>query len=107
MHNIFKLLYNKGMKHPKCYIPLLFLVVPTIVLAETLDKWSDRVFIWAQLVIIPVSTTIFIFAGITYMTSGGNPNRVAFAKKLITGAVSAILVLYLGKYFLKIVLGVG
>ena len=106
MHNNFKRPYNKDMNRLKYYAPLLFLVTPAIALAEDIERWSNKIFSWAQIVIIPVATAIFILAGITYMTSGGNPNRITFAKKLITGAVSAILVLYLGKYFLKIVLGV-
>jgi hypothetical protein len=71
-----------------------------------LKQWSCAVLSWSKIAILVIGTAMFLFAGVIYMTSAGNLNRISYAKKLITGAVSAILVLYLGLWFLKIVMGI-
>lgn len=72
-----------------------------------LNKFSNALFRWSQVAMIFIAGGIFIFAGIVYMTSAGNPNRVALAKRLVTGAVAALIVLFLGMFFLRMVIGVN
>jgi hypothetical protein len=72
-----------------------------------IEEYSKALFKWARVTIIIVVTAIFVIAGIIYMTSGGNPNRVSLAKRLLTGGISAILVLFLGEFFLRVIVGVN
>lgn len=47
-----------------------------------------------------------MFAGVIYMTSSGNPDRIKTSKKLIMGALTGVAVIVLGRFFLKYVIGV-
>ena len=71
-----------------------------------IKTWSESLFTWSQYIMVIIATAIFVLAGIIYTTSAGNPSRVSYAKKLIVGAVSALLVLFLGRFFLTNVIGV-
>ena len=59
-------------------------------LISYIKDWVD----WAVLVVVPICTIVIIVAGIMYITSAGNPERIARAKyTLITALVSLALVL--------------
>lgn len=68
--------------------------------------WVQKVWEWSSGAILIFSVGAVILAGIFWMTSTGDPKRIAFAKKLLLGAVSAILVIVLGKMFLTNFIGV-
>ena len=70
------------------------------------ECWIQGVWNWSMLIIIPLATIVLIAAGIIYMTSGGNPDRVSLAKKMIFGALSGLALLVLGKVFLVNILGI-
>jgi hypothetical protein len=74
--------------------------------ADALTCWIANVFVWAQGAILLLATGSFIAAGLIWMTSTGDPKRLALAKKLITGALSGIAVIVLGRFFLTRVVGV-
>jgi len=46
---------------------------------------------------------IIVVGGILYMTSGGNPNRIGTAKKLIWGAVSGVALLLVAGIIVKLI----
>lgn len=71
-----------------------------------LGCWAYDVFEWSQIVIPILATVVIIFAGAIYMTSAGNPNRIGFAKKLITGALTGVAIIILGRFFVTYVIGV-
>jgi hypothetical protein len=71
-----------------------------------LNCWIGKVFAFAQTAIYILSIGAIILAGILYMTSMGDPNRVGLAKKLLVGAASAIAIMVLGRFFLTKVIGV-
>lgn len=74
--------------------------------ASPLNCWQQSVFSWAQRAMLVVATVVIIFAGVIYMTSAGNPERVTLSKKLIYGALTGVAVIILGRFFLKYVIGV-
>ncbi len=71
-----------------------------------LDCWLGKVFDWATVVVGSIAVVAIMVGGVIYMTSGGNPNQVATAKKIILNALIAAAVIILGKFFLTNVLGV-
>lgn len=68
--------------------------------------WIRLVWNWATAILIPLSILVLTAAGVVYMTSGGNPDRVGLAKKMIVGAVSGVGLIVLSRVILT-VLGVG
>lgn len=82
---------------------------PELVCASDVTALScfvNKVWSFSQTLILILAVTVTIIAGVIYMTSGGNPKRVETAKKLIIGALSAVAVIVLGKFFLEKVVGV-
>lgn len=73
---------------------------------EALSCFTGKLFGFAQITILLLSIAAFVVAGIIYMTSAGNPRQIEAAKKIIIGALSAIAVVILGKFFLTNVVGV-
>ena len=71
-----------------------------------LSCFVKRVWGWSQTAILTLAIAAFVFAGIIYMTSRGNPKQVESAKKIIIGALSAVAVIILGKFFLTNIVGV-
>ncbi len=70
-----------------------------------LTCYTNRVFSFTQVAVLLLAVAAFVVAGIIYMTSGGNPKRVESAKKIMIGALSAVAVVILGKFFLTNVIG--
>lgn len=72
---------------------------------STYEEWIGLVWNWTMLTLIPLSTLILIGAGVIYMTSEGDSNRIALAKKLIIGVFSGIGILILGRVLIYFILG--
>jgi len=73
---------------------------------DALVCWLGRVWQFSQVAILVLAVAATVTAGIVYMTSAGNPKLVAMAKKIIIGALSAVAVMVLGRFFLVNVVGV-
>lgn len=73
---------------------------------QALVCWTDRVFEFSQTAILLLSTAVVVGSGIIYMTSAGDPKRVAIAKRFLIGAFSGVAVIVLGRFFLTKVVGV-
>jgi len=73
---------------------------------QPLTCFTQAVFRFAQIAIIVLAVGAIVIAGITYMTSAGNPKRVETSKKLIIGALTGVAVMVLGRLFLTKVIGV-
>lgn len=71
-----------------------------------LTCYTNQVFAFSQIAVLLLSVAAFVIAGIIYMTSAGNPKQVEMSKKIMLGALSAIAVIVLGRFFLINVVGV-
>lgn len=69
------------------------------------EDWLSEVWGWAMMIIVPLSVLILSAAGVLYMTSEGDSNRIGLAKKLIVGVVSGVGLLVLARLLLIIILG--
>lgn len=58
---------------------------------------------WALLIVIPISVLILSAAGVLYMISEGDSNRIGLAKKLIIGVASGVGLLVLARLLLNII----
>lgn len=67
---------------------------------STYECWIELVWNWATAIIVPLAVIVIVAAGIIYMTSGGNPDRIGLAKKMIFGALSGVALLLLARVFL-------
>lgn len=74
---------------------------------EALGCWINAAFNWATIGLVTSSVASVIAAGIIYMVSMGNPERLKKAKSMIVGAFSGLLVIILAKFFLTTVIGVS
>jgi hypothetical protein len=74
--------------------------------ATALTCFTNRIFGFTQIAVLLLSVAAFVIAGIIYMTSGGNPKQIEMAKKIMIGALSAIAVVILGRFFLTKIVGV-
>lgn len=70
---------------------------------STYGCWISLVWNWAMLILVPLSVLVLSAAGVLYMTSEGDSNRVGLAKKLIIGVVSGVAILVLSKVLLTII----
>lgn len=70
------------------------------------EEWISLVWNWGLKIVIPLGVLVIAIAGVIYMTSGGNENRVALAKRIAGAAIAGIAVLILGKVILNMI-GVG
>ncbi|MDD5693669.1 MAG: hypothetical protein PHU86_04335 [Patescibacteria group bacterium] len=74
--------------------------------SDALTCFVARVWAFSQTAILVLAVAGFVIAGIIYMTSAGNPKQIEMTKKIIIGALSAIAVMILGRFFLTNVVGV-
>ncbi len=65
--------------------------------------WINEVWNWAMMIIVPLSVLILSAAGVIYMTSEGDSNRVSIAKKMIMGVFSGVGLLILTKLILTVI----
>lgn len=69
------------------------------------QTWVKDVWSWSMKIIIPLSVLILTAAGVIYMTSEGDSNRVGLAKKMIIGVASGVGILVLGRLLLQVIIG--
>jgi len=89
--------------------PSTFRLFPTLSCPDenlVLSCWMNRVWTFAQTAILLLSISAFVVAGVLYMTSAGNPKQIEKSKKIMLGALSAVAVIVLGKFFLENVIGI-
>jgi hypothetical protein len=75
--------------------------------ADPLKCWLEKVFDWSQMAILVLATVVIVIAGVLYMTSAGNPDRITQSKKLIYGALTGVAIIILGRFFLTAIIGIG
>jgi hypothetical protein len=68
---------------------------------DLLRNYILALFTWGARAIGTLAVLVVIFGGYTYMTSGGNPDKVERGKNLITGAVSGVLLVIFAYVILK------
>lgn len=69
------------------------------------EDWIKLVWPWALSIAVSLSIVMVAAAGMVWMTSAGNPDRITTAKKMITGALSGLALLVLARVFLVSILG--
>lgn len=69
----------------------------------TYQEWIGEVWSWAMMIMIPISVLILSAAGVLYMVSEGDSNRISLAKKLIIGVFSGVGLLVLARLLLTII----
>lgn len=67
------------------------------------EDWIGQVWDWALIIMIPLSVLILSAAGVLYMVSEGDSNRIGLAKKLIIGVFSGVGLLVLARLLLNII----
>lgn len=75
---------------------------------ETCDSyecWVRRVWNWTMLILIPLSVLVLSAAGVLYMVSEGDSDRVSLAKKLILGVFSGVGLLVLSRFLIFLMFG--
>jgi hypothetical protein len=70
---------------------------------DSYECWIGLTWNWAMLILVPLSVLILSAAGVIYMVSEGDSNRVALAKKMITGVASGVGLLVLSRVLLAII----
>lgn len=73
----------------------------------TYECWISAVWNWAMIIIVPIAALVLAAAGVVYNTSGGNPDRIALAKKLMLGVASGLGLLVISKILLLTIIGTG
>jgi len=84
----------------------LFGTLPCSSAGLVLSCWMNEVWKFAQTAILLLSVAAFVVAGVLYMTSAGNPKQIEKSKKIMLGALSAVAVIVLGRFFLENVIGI-
>lgn len=74
---------------------------------DTYDEWIQVVWAWALAIAIPLSVLIVSAAGVIWMTSEGNPERITLAKRLITGVLSGLGLLILARIVFVNIIGIN
>ncbi|MDD3480926.1 MAG: hypothetical protein PHW75_01720 [Patescibacteria group bacterium] len=72
---------------------------------STYEEWIVEVWGWAMGILVGLSVLILAAAGVIYMTSEGDSNRIGIAKKMIIGVVSGVGLLVLARLLLFIIFG--
>jgi hypothetical protein len=72
---------------------------------DSYDQWMGLIWNWALSVSIPLSIVVLVWAGVLYAGSGGNPEQVGKAKKIMIGVFSGLGLLILARVILTTVLG--
>ena len=63
--------------------------------ATTLGDYINSVLQWGIPVLGSIAVLMLVYAGYIYMTSQGDQTKVGFAKELIIGVITGILLLFL------------
>ncbi|MBI2055697.1 MAG: hypothetical protein HYT42_02285 [Candidatus Sungbacteria bacterium] len=80
-------------------------IYPTESFTAIIVKIAD----WASAIAVPLMALVVLFAGYTYLTSGGNADQVKRANKTLTWAVVGFIIVLLAKsaaVLIKNILGV-
>lgn len=70
---------------------------------STYPEWITELWGWAMIIMIPISVLILSAAGVIYMVSEGDSNRIGLAKKLIIGVFSGVGLLVLARLLLTVI----
>jgi hypothetical protein len=70
---------------------------------DSYECWMGEVWKWSMIIMIPLSVLVLSAAGVLYMVSEGDSNRIGLAKKLILGVFSGIGLLVLARLLLTII----
>lgn len=70
---------------------------------DTYECWLNLVWKWAFVIVVPLSVLVLTAAGVVWMSSEGNPDRIALAKKLIMGVVSGVALLLVAKVIFNLI----
>lgn len=65
--------------------------------------WIGLTWNWAMLILVPLSVLILSAAGVIYVLSEGDSDRIGLAKKMILGVVSGLGLLVLSRVLLAII----
>lgn len=109
----------RGMKNRFAIISAFFtfLLIPKVSVAaasfstvfggtcDSYECWIKKAWGWSMGILIPLSVLIFTAAGVIYMTSEGDSNRIGVAKKMILGVLSGVGLLILGRLLLIVIFG--
>ncbi|MBI4119887.1 MAG: hypothetical protein HY454_00285 [Parcubacteria group bacterium] len=77
--------------------------------AENFTAIIVKIADWASAIAVPLMALVVLFAGYTYLTSGGNADQVTRANKTLTWAVAGFIIVLLAKsaaVLIKNILGV-
>lgn len=87
------------------YLAIVILLIPITAVAIQRGAWNlgsieallDDVANWLYIIGFAVALIMIIIGGISYMTSGGNEDKQAKAKKtIVTGLIGAAIILLAG-----------
>lgn len=70
--------------------------------AYDLAEYIGKIYQYSLFVIIPIAIFVIIYAGIRWLTSGGDSSKIKEAKNYITGAILGIIISLLGLYVLAL-----
>jgi len=72
---------------------------------DSYEEWISVIWAWALVIAIPLSVLVLSAAGVVWMTSEGNPDRISFAKKLILGVFSGLGLILIAHLLLVNIIG--
>ena len=58
---------------------------------------------WIFKIAIPIGVIVILWAGITMLTSGGNPGKIEKAKKMLGYAIAGLVVIFIGRGFISLI----
>lgn len=69
------------------------------------DQWIQSVWSFSLKLAVPTSIVMLAIAGVLWITSGGDPQRLKTSKRMIIGVVSGVGLLLLARLFIITLLG--
>lgn len=71
--------------------------------ARSFTAIIDRITDFAVKIITPISVLVILYAGLLYMFSAGNPEKVKKARQALTWALVGLAIVLIGKGFIFII----
>lgn len=77
--------------------------VPNPLEAKTFEELVEKIADWITYLAIPVVIIFIIYSGVLFMTSGGNEEKIAQAKKTFFWTIIGTAIILIGRGFISLI----
>lgn len=71
--------------------------------ANDFETLVSNIAVWVRRISIPIAVIFIVFAGIKFITSQGNPEKIIAAKRMLLWTVVGLAIIFIGGGFISLI----